>query len=218
MLLPPFSYKHLKSLVKHKLIPILTFLLIASTMAFPAAAETADISGSIGDVKTQAIDIYVPKAISFSVRLPVSITLGQSNGTGTASYNISVKGDVGNGSSVIVEPQATSITFNKTKGNTATLIGSITQAETTVAAADITTTYPAAGQLNGSVSVSGLTAGMWKGQITFLISYMAPSSGGTELHATALTDICAMQATATAPLRRSFHPSVFYCSDLLHAA
>lgn len=185
-----------RTLVKSKVIATLLFIAVMFSIVLPVTAETTDVSGSATESTTQTIDIYVTKAASFSVKLPVSITLEQENGTGTADYSIYVKGDVEDGSSVTVGPQADTISFQKTKGNTSTtLTGSVTQAKNSVAAADINTDYPAAGQLGGSIQVSGITAGQWKGQMTFAVGYTGGSSD-TPLNATAEMDKAAVQAAA----------------------
>lgn len=142
------------------------------------AVTTGEVSGSTSEQKTSNCDVFVNKGATFSVRIPTSVTMDVNGSTGSATYNVAAKGDIEDGSSISIAPSSNSITFAKTTdANQKNTNGTITQATTSVAATNVSSSeYAAEAILSGTTSVTGLTAGTWKSQITFNVSYTAPAA------------------------------------------
>ena len=165
----------------------LVLCMALSAMCLPALAVTTDssqavttgeVTGSTSEQKTSNCDVLVNKGATYSVRIPTSVTLDVSGSNGSATYSVAAKGDVEDGSSVSIAPASNSITFSKTTDETQKITtGTITQATTSVAAANVSSSeYASGATLSGTIAVTGLTAGTWKGQITFNVSYTAPAA------------------------------------------
>ena len=165
----------------------LVLCMALSAMCLPALAVTTDstqavttgeVAGNINEQKTSNCDVLVNKGATFSVRLPTSVTLNVSGSNGSATYSVAAKGDIEDGSSVSIAPASKSITFAKTTDATQTnTSGTITQATTSVAAANVSSSdYVSGATISGTIAVTGLTAGTWKGQMTFNVSYTAPAA------------------------------------------
>lgn len=168
-----------------KVVPMMMAAMMLST---PAAAVTAQAAPSDTDTHfnvgyeeaskgaTRDTEVTYHEDASFTVTIPKSITLGSAK---DATYDVKVTGSITGDKKVVVAPHddvdaTEGINFLMQDQNTglkkADVPATVTQAVTDWSATEMDTAGAAGVTKNGSILASGLTAGTWKGDMTFDIS------------------------------------------------
>lgn len=116
---------------------------------------------------SEEVEVTASKASSFKVTIPKKITLNGENGAGT--FTVKVEGDLAEGKTVTVQPDAN---FTMTQEGKDNITVAVTQEKTTFNASDFT--LQADGTMSstttGTLKMSDISAGIWEGSFDFLIT------------------------------------------------
>ena len=129
-----------------------------------ASTETVT-EETYGGVGSYDYSVEITKASSFSVKIPKKIIMGGQVGDNESEYVVEVAGDIPGYATITVTPEA-EFKFNQSGKNE--VKANVTQEKKSFGVADMATGSAVA---NGTVSVSGLTAGKWNGAFRFQIGY-----------------------------------------------
>ena len=166
------------------LLTILSVTLFTSSVNVLAASQEITKSDLANNTKDSAVLVECTISSSFSVKLPSEIQLENSNGKGTYSNSVGVKGDIDAGKAVIVEPETTVTLYDVTSRPTDDLpeneddqnyphkdakVITVEQAKTVWEQAEIRVNDYKNTDL--TLSVDSLTSGKWRGILNVSISY-----------------------------------------------
>lgn len=140
--------------MKKKLIAtLLTASLLIPTPVY-AGTEVTSPGG-------QTVPVTAEITESYTVTLPTSIEL---NNVKTKDYSVTVKGDILDTTTISVEPDAS---FDLSQGSRK-VTATVTQAKTSWSASEVNVENGTTD--TGSISIPGLKAGDWSGNLNFTIS------------------------------------------------
>lgn len=166
------------------LLTILSVTLFTSSVNVLAASQEITKSDLVNNTKDSAVPVECTISSAFSVKLPSEMQLENSNGEGTYSNSVGVKGDIDAGKAVTVEPEATVTLYDVTSRPTDDLpeneddqnyphkdakVLTVEQAKTVWEQTEI--------EVNGykntdlEATVSDLSSGKWKGSLNVNVSY-----------------------------------------------
>ena len=119
------------------------------------------------------VNVYVTQACTFSVVIPKTIIIdGQ---TKNATYQVSVKGDIGGLDTITITPDTILALEQFGKEN---IVANVSQTKTTFTYEDgMTSETPFV--TNGSIVAPNMSAGSWKGQFNFAISFTTISKNNS---------------------------------------
>lgn len=125
------------------------------------------VCGTCNAATSEEVEVTASKASSFRVTIPKKITLNGETGTGT--FTVKVEGDLAEGKTVTVQPDAN---FTMTQEGKDDITVTITQNKTTFSASDFAMQPDStmAATTVGNLSMSDISAGIWEGSFDFLIS------------------------------------------------
>lgn len=132
---------------------LLTTVLCMTTSVF--ADNTVTAPGS------QSVPVSATVEESYTVTLPTNITLEDVK---EVNYNVTVKGDILDTTTITVTPDST---FNLTQGSK-NVEASVSQTTTSWGAAEVNTAEGTT--VSGTVSIPSLKAGDWSGNLQFTIA------------------------------------------------
>jgi hypothetical protein len=131
---------------------------------------TLPSDSATGGTSSSSIICHYPSA--FTVVIPKSVTLSSDK---DAEYNIAVNGSIRGDEVVVIKPSSSVIGLSEASGEKKDITGTITQSATKWTISEIS----AGTTKSGTVSVPGLTAGVWTGKLSFTIKLEAADDTGT---------------------------------------
>ena len=140
----------------------MTLLLSSSTIAF-----AADNTTTVTTAGTQSVTVTATIGSAFTVTIPKTIAINA--GTKTATYTISVSGDIAGDETLAVTPAAS---FVMQQNGKADVTATVTQVKKSWSYSDITSTP----STTGTISATGLSGGAWEGSLNFTISLSSSGS------------------------------------------
>lgn len=122
---------------------------------------------------TEECRVYASQASSFTVTIPKEVTLDGE--TGTADYEVNVKGDISGDQHITVIPDA-SFAMAEVGGQKADITATVTQAETEWTYDEVNIlddTDALVGKTEAGSIEAPVTAGEWEGKFNFAITFEA---------------------------------------------
>ena len=175
------------------LLTILSVTLFTSSVNVLAASQEITKCDLVNNTKDSAVPVECTISSAFSVKLPSEMQLENSNGEGTYSNSVGVKGDIDAGKAVIVEPETTVTLYDVTSRPTDDLpeneddqnyphkdakVLTIEQAKTVWEQTEIDVNSYKNTDLEATVS--DLSSGIWKGSLNVNIFYGADETQQTK--------------------------------------
>ena len=126
-----------------------------------------DGSTATNEAITKTVDVYATQASTYSVKIPKTVILNGTDGTG--EYNVSVKGNISGNQTVKVIPD-TSFTLSEISAidTKADISATVSQTKTAWTTSEISATQWTS--QNGAIAAPSITAGVWNGTFGFTVS------------------------------------------------